>query len=88
MIVALHPMSGAMRLTEFRAEAGRACVALSRHRVACIMVGRDGILDLLDRAVPEDECFLGRPDDPVFEGLRAHRTLMERLEQRNAVIRL
>jgi hypothetical protein len=88
LIFALHPMSGAERITEFRIEPGRACVALSRHRVACVVVGRDGILDVLDRAVPEDERYLGRADDPVFAGLRAHRTLMEQLELRNAVVRL
>lgn len=88
VIVALHPMSGAEHMTDFNVEAGRMCVALSRHRIACIMVARDGLLDVLDRAVPEDERHLGRPDDPVYEGMRAHRTLMELLEARNTIIRV
>jgi AAA domain len=87
VIVALHPMSGAERLTEFNGEAGRACVALSRHRIACLIVGRDGISEALDRAVLEDERHLGRPDDPLYDGMRAHRTLMEQLEARGLIER-
>jgi hypothetical protein len=88
VVIALHPMSGAERITDFRIAPGRACVALSRHRVACIMIGRGGILDVLDRAVLEDERHLGSPDDPVYAGLRAHRTLIGLLEQRSAILRL
>lgn len=87
VIVALHPLSGAERVTEFNLESGRACVALSRHRIACLIVGRDGISDALDRAVLEDERHLGRPDDPLFDGMRAHRTLMEQLEARTLIAR-
>ena len=87
VIVALHPISGAERVTEFNCEAGRACVALSRHRIACVIVGRDGISEALDRAVLEDERHLGRPDDPLFDGMRAHRTLMEQLEARALIER-
>jgi hypothetical protein len=36
VIVALHPLAGAERVTAFNAQAGLACVALSRHRLACI----------------------------------------------------
>jgi hypothetical protein len=87
VIVALHPLSGAERLTGFNSEAGRACVALSRHRLACIVVSRDGIAEAIDRAVLKEERSLGSPDDPLYEGIRAHRTLIEQLEARNLVIR-
>ena len=63
------------------------CVAVSRHRVACIMVGRDGIREILDRLVPDDGRFLGQIGDPYFEGWRAHATLCDALENRNAIIR-
>ena len=87
VIIALHPLSGKHRPTEFAAEAGRMCVAVSRHRVACIMVGRDGIREILDRLVPDDGRFLGQIGDPYFEGWRAHATLCDALENRNAIIR-
>jgi AAA domain len=87
VIIALHPLSGKHRPTEFASEAGRMCVALSRHRVACIMVGRDGIREVLDRLVPDDARFLGQVGDPLFDGWRAHSSLCDALENRNAIIR-
>jgi hypothetical protein len=87
VIIALQPLSGAPRVTDFNAEAGRACVALSRHRIACLLVARDGILDVLDRAVPDYDRYLERPDDPLYDGLRAHRTILELLEGRNLIVR-
>jgi hypothetical protein len=85
VIIALHPLSGKARPTEFAAEAGRMCVAISRHRVACIMVSRDGIREVLDRLVPDDGRFLGQIGDPFFDGWRAHSTLCAALENRNAI---
>jgi hypothetical protein len=87
VIIALHPLSGKHRPTEFAAEAGRMCVAVSRHRVACIMVGRDGIREILDRLVPDNGRFLGQIGDPFFDGWHAHSILCAALEERNGVIR-
>jgi hypothetical protein len=85
--LALHPLSGKLRPTEFAAEAGRMCVAVSRHRVACIMVGRDGVRDVLDRLVPDGGRFLGQVGDPFFDGWQAHSTLWAALKERNGIIR-
>jgi hypothetical protein len=68
VILAMHPLSGQRRPTDFSAAAGRMCVAMSRHRVACIIVGRDGIRETLDRLVPDDIRFLGQIGDPLFDG--------------------
>jgi hypothetical protein len=87
VIIALHPLSGKHRPSEFATEAGRMCVAISRHRVACIMVGRDGIGEVLDRLVPDDGRFLGQIGDPLFDGWQAHTCLCAALENRKAVIR-
>ena len=46
--IVLHPLSGRRDATAFHLETGRLCVLLSRHRHACIVVGRAGIADLLD----------------------------------------
>jgi hypothetical protein len=87
VILALHPLSGQRRPTEFSAAAGRMCVAVSRHRVACIMIGRDGIRETLDRLVPDDGRYLGQIGDPLFNGWQAHATLARTLEEQNAILR-
>lgn len=46
--VVLHPLSGRIDATAFHLESGRLCVLASRHRHACIVVGRRGIAELLD----------------------------------------
>jgi hypothetical protein len=46
--VILHPLSGRIDATAFHLESGRLCVLASRHRHACIVVGRAGIPELLD----------------------------------------
>ncbi|MGW0733712.1 AAA domain-containing protein [Streptomyces sp. NPDC002851] len=52
--VVLHPLSGRPDATAFHLETGRLCVLASRHRHACIVVGRAGIPELLD-AYPSTE---------------------------------
>jgi hypothetical protein len=46
--IVLHPLSGRRDATAFHLETGRLCVLLSRHRHACVVVGRAGIAELLD----------------------------------------
>jgi putative lipoic acid-binding regulatory protein len=48
VVLVLHPLSGRRDATTFHLESGRLCVLTSRHRHACIVVGRAGIADLLD----------------------------------------
>jgi hypothetical protein len=47
-VLAWHPLAGRRDATEFHLESGRLCVMISRHRHACIVVGRAGIAELLD----------------------------------------
>ncbi|MBQ1090627.1 AAA family ATPase [Streptomyces sp. B93] len=46
--VVLHPLSGRPDATAFHLETGRLCVLASRHRHACVVVCRAGVLGLLD----------------------------------------
>jgi hypothetical protein len=87
IIIALHPFSGRRRATEFALEAGRMCVAISRHRVACIIIGRDGVRECLDDLPADEGRFLGQLDDPLFEGWRAHSGLWMALDNRNTIVR-
>ncbi|MEU8892300.1 AAA domain-containing protein [Streptomyces sp. NPDC048442] len=75
-----HPLSGRQDASDFHLETGRLCVLLSRHRHACIVVGRAGIRDLLDRHPTSRPIHLDVP--PKFpDGWRAHQTVMAHLEQ-------
>lgn len=55
----LHPLSGRRDATAFHLETGRLCVLTSRHRHACIVVGRAGIPELLDAHPSTEPVHLG-----------------------------
>ncbi|WP_157535518.1 AAA domain-containing protein [Nocardia inohanensis] len=57
--VVLHPLSGRRDATAFHLETGRLCVLTSRHRHACIVVGRVGIPELLDAHPSTEPVHLG-----------------------------
>ncbi|MFC8532211.1 AAA domain-containing protein [Nocardia sp. NPDC057227] len=61
LTVVLHPLSGRRDAGAFHLEAGRLCVLASRHRHACVMVGRAGIPELLDSHPSAEPVHLGVP---------------------------
>lgn len=80
--VILHPLSGRRDASAFHLEAGRLCVLISRHRHACIVVGRQGIPELLDAHPSAEPVHLGVPvkfpdgwesNQSVLDHLAAHR---------------
>jgi hypothetical protein len=79
VLVAWHPLSGRAEASPFHLEAGRLCVMLSRHRVACFLIARAGIEVLLLRYAPSGDRVLGLPGDPELEGWRAHLSILQRL---------
>lgn len=81
-----HPLSGRADASEFHLDAGRLCVMLSRHRVACFVVGRAGMEEMLLRHAPSGDRVLGLAEDPEFEGWRAHVTLLRRLREEGRVV--
>lgn len=78
VVVVLHPLSGRATTSEFHLETGRLCVLLSRHRQACIVVGRAGISDVLDAHPGTTPVWIGAPI-PVPDGWEANEVVMERL---------
>lgn len=78
VVVVLHPLSGRAAATEFHLETGRLCVLLSRHRQACIAVGRAGIADVLDAHPGDTPIWIGAPI-PVPDGWEANQIVIERL---------
>jgi hypothetical protein len=88
VMAAWHPLSGRADASPFHLEAGRLCVMLSRHRVTCFLVARDGIEDLLLRYAPSGDRVLGLSGDPEFEGWRAHLSVLERLRREGRTVAL
>lgn len=78
VVVVLHPLSGRAAASEFHLETGRLCVLLSRHRQACIVVGRAGIADVLDAHPGDTPIWIGAPV-PVPDGWEANQIVVERL---------
>ena len=83
-----HPLSGRSDADTFHLDAGRMCVALSRHRVACFVLSRAGVRDMLLRYAPSGDRILGVDEDPESEGWRAQVRIAEELERFGRVLSL
>jgi hypothetical protein len=76
-----HPLAGLPEADEFHLDPGRLCVLLTRHRQACVVVGRAGDRDLLrDRPPPPTAAYLGHDADPVLDGWEKHQAVYAALE--------
>jgi len=62
IVLVWHPLAGRRDATAFHLESGRMCVMLSRHRQACIVVGRVGAHRLLAEFPDADPIFLDEPE--------------------------
>ena len=79
LVIALHPLAGLPSADAFHLESGRLCVLTTRHRQACIVLGRASDRQLLDGLPPSGEAYLGRDDEPLLEGWRTHQRFFEAL---------
>jgi hypothetical protein len=79
LVIAWHPLAGLHALDGFHLESGRLCVMATRHRHACVVVGRAGDRELLEGVPPSGDAWLGRDDEPVLDGWEAHRAFYESL---------
>lgn len=73
-----HPLAGRRDATAFHLEAGRMCVMLSRHRQACVVVGRAGAARLLEEFPDSDPVFLDEPEK-FPDGWEANHKVLEHL---------
>jgi hypothetical protein len=80
VVLVWHPLAGRTDATEFHLDAGRMCVLTTRHRQACILVGRGGTARLLEDHPPPGRVVLGVSKDPEFDGWEAHVRLLEHFE--------
>jgi hypothetical protein len=83
-----HPLAGLPEADGFHLDPGRLCVLLTRHRQACVVVGRTGDRDLLeDQVPPPTAAYLGWDPDPVLDGWEVHREVFAALESFRVSIR-
>ncbi len=80
VVVAWHPLSGRRDASAFHLEAGRLCVLASRHRQACIVVGRAGLADQLAAYGVAEPIWLGA-DTPQVDGWEANVTFQAQLDR-------
>lgn len=79
LTVAWHPLAGLSETDRFHLEPGRMCVMTTRHRHACIVVGRRSDADLLGGVPPAAEAWGEGEMDPEVEGWFAHRATFDQL---------
>lgn len=79
LTVAWHPLSGRRDAAAFHLEAGRLCVMLSRHRHACIVVGRAGIREQLESHPGTEPIWIGEAP-PAVDGWEANLAVLDHLE--------
>jgi AAA domain len=80
VVIAWHPLAGAPVTDAFHLDPGRLCVLLTRHRQACIVVGRETDRALLEGIPPATPGYLGWDPDPVLDGWDAHEGVFRLLE--------
>jgi hypothetical protein len=83
-----HPLSGRADVQAFHLDAGRLCVMLSRHRIACLLLARAGLDELVEGHVVLGARTPGIDDDPEFTGWQAHRRLLRSLKAQGATTAL
>jgi hypothetical protein len=88
LMIVHHPLSGRADASAFHLDAGRLCVMMSRHSVACWLVGRAGIEAQLLRHAPVGDRVLGVDTDSEYEGWRAHFYIAQGLKAANRVVAL
>lgn len=87
IMVAKHTLSGVRRFGEFELQTGRMCVMTSRHKLGCIVVGRDGIGAALEEHQHNCADWPSGAESLEWTGWRAHRTFWAGLESKSRIVR-
>jgi hypothetical protein len=80
VVVCWHPLAGLPDADEFHVDSGRLCVLTTRHRHACIVVGRRGDRELIEGLPPSTPAWPGIDEDAVLGGWDVHRRVFDALE--------
>jgi hypothetical protein len=79
LCICWHPMAGLHEADEFHLESGRMCVMCTRHRHACIVVGRAGDRELVDGLPPSTPAWPGNETDHILQGWEVHQNVFSAL---------
>jgi hypothetical protein len=79
LVVCWHPMAGLDEADEFHLEAGRMCVMCTRHRHACVVVGRAGDRELVEGLPPSTPTWPGAKSDDILRGWEVHQSVFAAL---------
>jgi len=85
LMVVRHPLSGCFDPSEFDLQAGRLCVTLSRHQVACIIVARANVSQVLEGYRHDCGKAISGAEDACWRGYRAHQGVWDSLSQRRRI---
>ncbi|MEO7691190.1 MAG: AAA family ATPase [Sphingomonas sp.] len=80
-----HPLSRPSTPTAFDLEAGRWCVALSRHQIGCVIVTRASVGDAIRDYVHGCDTVAAGARDSTWRGFEAHRTIWNTLVAQDRV---
>lgn len=80
VVLAWHPLAGLLEVDDFHIDPGRLCVMLTRHRQACIVVGRAADRELVNGIPPATPSYVGWDSNPGLEGWYAHESVFAALE--------
>ena len=80
IVIAWHPLAGLVDVDEFHLDPGRLCVMLTRHRHACIVVGRAADRSLVEGIPPTSPAYVGWDENPALDGWYAHEAVFNLLE--------
>ncbi len=87
VVIVWHPLAGLPEPDGFHLDPGRLCVLLTRHRHACLVVGRVGDDEMLAQQLPPSTpAFLGSDPDPVLDGWEIHQQVFAALESFRVLI--
>ncbi len=79
VLVAWHPLAGLDGTDEFHVDHGRLCVMLTRHRHACIVVGRASDRELVQGIPPASPSYAGYDANPAMDGWYVHEAVFAAL---------
>ncbi|WP_437737394.1 AAA family ATPase [Sorangium sp. So ce1335] len=80
VVFAWHPLAGLTEVDEFHLDPGRLCVMLTRHRHACIVVGRAADRELVQGIPPATPSYVGWDVNPALDGWYVHEAVFHQLE--------
>ena len=74
-----HPMAGLDEADKFHLESGRMCVMCTRHRHACVVIGRAGDRELVEGLPPATPAWPGVEFDHILRGWEVHQSVFSAL---------